>query len=132
MAKRRSMRELVDALVEGHRQYWERRFRRAPPTVLGAVEDHKAAWVKERIATARMLFAEEDKKSPFQQGAIAIMAGESIENYLVLDPSKPRANGEMRFVAYDYTEKEDTFNDFYAFLENALELNRALLKSAKR
>jgi hypothetical protein len=95
-------------------------------------DDHKATWVKERIGLVDMIFAEDGKKSPFEKGAIPIMVGESIENYLVMLPEKRRANGEMSFVSYDSTEKLQTFKDLYAFLESELKTSRALVLAAKK
>ena len=97
-----------------------------------AVEDHRSKWVKERIDTIEMLFGEIDKQSPFEKGAIPVMLGESIENFVVLDPGKLRPNGEMSLISYDSTDKEDTFKDFYAFLQDNLKTNQLLLKQVKR
>jgi hypothetical protein len=95
-----------------------------------AVEDHESKWVKERLRAFARGF-EADEENPFEIGAIPVLLGTNEHNFLVLDPSKIRKNGEMDFVMYDYTEEEDRFKDFTSYLRGELEALRRLNEEEK-
>lgn len=93
-----------------------------------AVEDHESPWVKERINDMSDLFFEDDGDNPFLNGMLPILLGENEDNYLVLDPSTRRENGEMDFIMYDYGEEEERFSDFTSFLRDVLDVTREMIK----
>jgi hypothetical protein len=96
-----------------------------------AIEDQGSAWVKKRVKDLGDLLFEDDRRNPFMNGAIPILLGKDENNYLVLDPSKVRKDGEMDFVMYDYGEEERRFKDFTSFLRHYLKLTQALIKDEK-
>ena len=96
-----------------------------------SVEDQRHKWVKERLKELGELLFEDDSKNPFLNGCIPILLGEDENNYLVLDPSTVRKNGEMDFVMYDYNQEEARFNDFTSFLQHSLKVMQALIKEEK-
>jgi hypothetical protein len=98
---------------------------------LHAVEDHGSKWVKERLQEFACGF-EEVEENPFKIGAVPVLLGTDEHNFLVLDPSKVRKNGEMDFVTYDYSEEEDRFKDFTSYLRHKLEVTRRLIEQEKR
>jgi SMI1 / KNR4 family (SUKH-1) len=91
-----------------------------------AVQDYGSAWVKQRLEDLGTLFYEFGP-DPFEAGAIPIMLGRTAKGFLVLDPSTVRKNGEMDFVSYDDTEREDKFPDFNAFLHHKLNLVQQMI-----
>lgn len=95
-----------------------------------AVEDHGSKWVKERLQAFARGF-EGDEENPFESGAIPVLLGTNEHNFLVLDPSKVRNNGEMDFVMYDYTEEEDRFKDFTSYLRDYLDVKRRSIEEEK-
>jgi hypothetical protein len=97
-----------------------------------AVEDYGSAWVQGKLNRIEVLFGENKQKSPFKKGALPIMLGDDITNFLVVDPNKVRADGEMDFVTFDYSEKEDTFKSFADFLRDRLKTQNALVKEEKK
>lgn len=96
-----------------------------------AVADHGSEWVKAATDMIDTNFAEFDMRSPFEEGAIPVMLGESIQDYLVLDPRTMRSNGEMDFVYYVLTEEGQRFEDFYAFLRNNLRIINLLIENER-
>lgn len=88
-----------------------------------AIEDFRSSWVSEKIHNLEILFYE-DGENPFDKGMIPILLGEDNDNFLLLDPTTEKSNGEMEFVAFDFTEEESRFQNFLSFLE-------AHLKSVK-
>ena len=98
-----------------------------------SVEDQTAAWVKKRVKEmGDAYFEDEDEgNNPFEKGMIPVMLGKDEDNYLVLDTTKVRKNGEMDFVMYDYAEEEERFKDFTAFLKDDLETTKELIKAEK-
>lgn len=95
-----------------------------------AIEDHDSKWVRERLLELARGF-EGVSPSPFETGAIPVLLGTNEHNFLFLDPSKVRKNGEMDFVMYDYTEEEDRFKDFTSYLRDDLEVMRRLIEEEK-
>jgi cell wall assembly regulator SMI1 len=94
-----------------------------------SLEDQRSVWVSERVGDFGELFDENpDAENPFSAGAIPIMMGQHENNFVVLDPRKPKPNGEMQFVAYDYSEKERSFKDFIAYLSHKLTITRKLIQ----
>jgi hypothetical protein len=96
-----------------------------------AVEDHESDWVKTRVGELSELFLEFGGQDPFKAGALPVMLGETIQNYLVLDPRTSGADGEMTFVSYDLTDEEDRFQDFTSYLRYQLSLSKKLIAREK-
>lgn len=96
-----------------------------------SVEDHQRPWVAERIRDISDLFFEDAADNPFRNGMLPVLLGEDENNYLVLDPSTVRADGEMDFVMYDYGEEEERFETFTTFLEDTLDVIEALIEDEK-
>lgn len=98
-----------------------------------AVEDQEAGWVLEEVENIGDLFEEEDGgENPFENGAIPVELGKGAPIYLVLDPRKVRKDGEMDFVEYEYTKKQEKFKDFVSFLRSKLEVIESLVEDEKR
>jgi hypothetical protein len=97
-----------------------------------AVEDYESDWVQGKVNRIEVLFGENNQKSPFKKGALPIMLGDDITNFLVIDPRKVRADGEMDFVTFDYAEQEEKFKSFAEFLRDQLKTQNALVKEAKK
>ena len=101
-------------------------------TNLLAVEDQGSSWVEKRKDELDELFYEDDdNENPFNSGAIPILLGEDVSNYLVLDPDSVGQDGEMDFVAYDFTEKEERFTDFTSFLRYQLDLYLEMIEDER-
>jgi hypothetical protein len=96
-----------------------------------SIEDQGRSWVKQRVRELGELLFEDDDKNPFLHGCMPILLGEDENNYLVLDPSTVRKNGEMDFIMYDYNQEEERFPDFTSFLQYSLRLTRELIKEEK-
>jgi len=92
-----------------------------------AIEDQDSAWVKKRTKALGEHFAEEDEENPFEAGCVPIMVGPTERNFAVLDPRKPRKDGEMDIVTYDLAEEEDRFKDFAAYLKDQLKVTKELI-----
>ena len=98
-----------------------------------AVEDQTSSWVEKRKEDLDELFYEdEDNENPFNNGAIPILLGEDESDYLILDPNSLHQDGEMIFIAYDYTEEEERFTDFSSFLQQQLDLHLEMIEDEKR
>lgn len=91
-----------------------------------AVEDYGSPWLKRRLDDLSTLFYDFGP-DPFEAGAIPIVLGEDARGFLVLDPTTVRKNGEMDFISYDLTRKEDRFRDFNAYLEHKLKLLQQMI-----
>lgn len=96
-----------------------------------SVEDQEHIWVKERLKRLGELLFEDDNKNPFLNGCIPILLGKDESNYLVLDPSTVRKNGEMDFIMYDYNQEEERFKDFISFLQDSLKVKNELIEEEK-
>nr|WP_255203682.1 SMI1/KNR4 family protein [Myxococcus sp. AM011] len=96
-----------------------------------SVEDQSKPWVKKRVASLGGHFEEDGDSDPFKAGALPVMIGKTIRNYLVLDPSKTRRTGEMDFVLFDLAREEERFKDFTSYLKWDLKLTKQLIKEEK-
>lgn len=96
-----------------------------------STEDQSKPWVKKRVASLGEQFEEWGGDDPFKAGALPVMIGKTIHNYLVLDPSKTRPTGEMDFVLFDLAEEEQRFKDFTSYLKWDLKLTKKLIKEEK-
>ncbi len=67
-----------------------------------AVEDHGSKWVKDMLVMFKNGY-EDVGENPFDTGTLPVLLGPDVHNFLVLDPTKVRKDGEMDFVMYDYT-----------------------------
>lgn len=84
-----------------------------------SVKDHSSDWVADIIAEWSDIWESEDP-NPFAQGAVPVMLGEDIENFLVLNPTKKNENGEPVFELYDAMELDDSFQTFTGYLSEEL------------
>lgn len=85
-----------------------------------AIEDFQSDWVLKRKNEIETYIFEEEDQTPFDQNMVPILLGEE-NNFLLLDPNTVKKNGEMDFIAYDFSEEEARFPDFYSFLKSHLE-----------
>lgn len=97
-----------------------------------AVEDQEADWVLAELENIGDLFEEDGGDNPFEKGAIPVELGKEAPIYLVLDPSKVRKDGEMDFVEYEHTEKQNKWKDFVSFLRSKLEVMESLVEDQKK
>ena len=97
--------------------------------ILG-VEDHAEQWVLDRIGEIEKLFFD-DSESPFSRGCLPVLLGKHEDNYVVLDPSFVRPDGEMDFVAFYYGEEEERFEDLTSFLREDLRLTLEMIRDEK-
>lgn len=91
-----------------------------------AVEDQGREWVAERMGYWNDLF-EDDSVNPFKRGCLPVLFGEDENHFLVLDPRTARADGEMDFIDFDYTEDFARYGTFTEFLRHDLEITRKLI-----
>jgi hypothetical protein len=96
-----------------------------------AVEDQGSEWVKEQILLHENAF-DGRAKSPFEKGMMPVMIGESIRNYMVLDQTKLRDDGEMEFLAYDSNERVGRYKDFAALLRAEVESSKLMSAELKK
>jgi len=93
-----------------------------------STEDHESNWVKDKIQFWSGLWEKENpSKNPFEQGAIPVMLGESLNHFIVLDPNREGPNGKLDFVEFDYMCEESTYEDFTAYLQEELEILQILI-----
>ncbi|MDX8350502.1 SMI1/KNR4 family protein [Cognatiyoonia sp. IB215446] len=92
-----------------------------------SVGDHAAEWVKSTVAEWSDIWESEDP-NPFANGAVPIMLGEDIENFLVLNPTKRNHENEPVFELYDAMELEDTFQTFFDYLTQEFETLDEMIK----
>jgi SMI1 / KNR4 family (SUKH-1) len=95
-------------------------------------EDQTKEWVAKKIKSIGSLFYEDKSAvNPFSHGSIPVLLGKDENNYVVLDPTTARSDGEMDFVQYEFTEEERRFPDFGSFLEHELELHLEMIEEEK-
>ncbi len=85
-----------------------------------STHDHNSKWVKDKIEFWSDLWPD-DEDNPFDNGAIAVMFGEDLSHFLVLDPSRVKKNGKVDFIEFEDMYESDTYKDFTEYLEFALE-----------
>jgi hypothetical protein len=92
-----------------------------------SVEDQSSEWVAKRVEWLGVLFYDIGK-DPFANGSLPVFLGTDARNFVLLDPTTERPDGEMDLVAYDLIREEERFPDFTAFLRQQLKVNQHLIE----
>lgn len=91
-----------------------------------AIEDHSSDWTQEIITNWSEIWDSEDP-NPFTEGAIPIMLGEDIENFLVMSPTKRNISDDPMFFLYNNMEIEESFDSFGEYLALELETLKEMI-----
>jgi hypothetical protein len=96
-----------------------------------ATTDHGSDWFNAVVREKGGLFASLEGHNPLADWAMPILLGPTSSRTIAYDSRRILADGECEVVSFDYTQEEQRFPGFVAFLEHELEVTEAVVEDLR-